>query len=108
MAGKNNNFSSALLAFLFNRTTGSWGNIFADPSGALSKFYIALHTANPTAAAANQTVNGVRVSWKMVPAVRETRRRQSPHRQTRPFISQETTHPQCGQTKPSGHRSQSR
>lgn len=62
MAGKNNNFSSALLAFLFNRTTGSWGDIFADPSGALSNFYIALHTADPTAAAANQTVNEVAYS----------------------------------------------
>ena len=62
MAGKNNNFSSALLSFLFNRTTGSWGNIFADPSGALSSFYIALHTADPTAAAANQTVNEVAYS----------------------------------------------
>lgn len=62
MAGKNNNFSSALLSFLFNRTTGPWGNIFADPSGALSSFYIALHTADPTAAAANQTVNEVAYS----------------------------------------------
>lgn len=59
MAGKNNNFSSALLSFLFNRTTGSWGNIFANPSGELSNFYIALHTADPTAAAANQTINEV-------------------------------------------------
>ena len=59
-------------------------------------------------AAANHTVSGVRVSWKMVPAVRETRRRQPAHLRTRPFISHETTHPQCGQANPSGQRSQSR
>ena len=34
--------------------------------------------------AANHTVSGVRVSWKIVPAVRETRLVQAPHRQTRP------------------------
>ena len=59
MAGKNNNFSNALLAFLFNRTTGGWENIFAVPGASLGNFYIALHTADPTAAAANQTINEV-------------------------------------------------
>ena len=59
MAGKNNNFSNALVAFLFNRTTGAWGNIFAVPGASLGNFYIALHTADPTAAAANQTINEV-------------------------------------------------
>jgi hypothetical protein len=34
--------------------------------------------------AANHTVNGVRVSWKIVPAVRETRLVQAAHRHTRP------------------------
>jgi hypothetical protein len=54
------------------------------------------------------TVSGVRVSWKMVPAVHETRRRQSAHLRARRFISHETTHPQCGQANPSGQRNPSR
>jgi hypothetical protein len=59
-------------------------------------------------AAANQVVSGVRVSWKTVPAVLETRRRQSEHLHTAPAIFQPPTQPQCGHTKPSGQRSQSK
>ena len=59
-------------------------------------------------AAANHTVNGVGVSWKIVPAVRETRLRQPPQRYTRPLTTTVATRPQPGHTRPSGQRSQSR
>ena len=59
-------------------------------------------------AAANQTVNGVRVSWKIVPAVRETRLRQPPQRQIRPRATVVTVRPHAGHTGPPGQRSQSR
>jgi len=59
-------------------------------------------------AAANHTVNGVRVSWKIVPAVRETRFRHPPQRHTRPVLTLLATRPQLGHTGPPGQRSQSR
>ena len=59
-------------------------------------------------AAANHTVTGVRVSWKIVPAVRDTRRRQPAQRRTPPAISQPESQPQCGHLKPFGQRNQSR
>jgi hypothetical protein len=59
-------------------------------------------------AAANQTVIGVRVSWKIVPAVTDTRRRHGSH-QKRPSPSRHAREPwQRGQTKPEGQRSHSR
>jgi hypothetical protein len=59
-------------------------------------------------AATNQTVSGVRVAWKIVPAVGDTRRAQPPHDQRPSASRQARVPPQCGQTKPSGQRSQSR
>lgn len=59
-------------------------------------------------AAANQTVSGARVSWKIVPAVRDTRWRQPAQRHTDPAIALPLSSSQCGHTNPSGHRSQSR
>jgi len=59
--------------------------------------------------AANLTVSGVRVSWKIVPAVRETRFVHAPHRQTRPdATAADAVRPHAGQTGPEGQRSQSR
>ena len=62
-------------------------------------------------ATANHTVSGVRVRWKMVPAVTDTRRRQPSH-QNRPSpirqLRQLREMSQRGHTKPSGHRSHSR
>ena len=51
-------------------------------------------------AAAHHTVSGVRVSWKMVPAVRDTRRRQSVHRRSPRPSSQHVVQPQDGHLKP--------
>jgi hypothetical protein len=59
-------------------------------------------------AAANHTVNGVRVSWKIVPAVRETRLRHPPQRHTRPAATVVAVRPQFGHTGPVGQRSQSK
>jgi hypothetical protein len=58
--------------------------------------------------AANHTVNGVRVFSKIVPAVRDTRLRQPPHRHTRPDAAVITLHPHAGHTTPLGQRNQSR
>jgi len=59
-------------------------------------------------AAANQTVSGVRVPWKIVPAVADPRRPQPPH-DHRPSASlQAVVASQSGQQNPSGQRSQSR
>ena len=58
--------------------------------------------------AANQTVKGVRVQSKMVPAVTDVR---SPHPEhmNRPSPSRQPPGwPQCVQTKPLGHRSHSK
>jgi len=59
-------------------------------------------------AAANHTVNGVRVSWKIVPAVRETRLSHPPQRHTRPRATVLAGRWQCGRTGPDGQRSQSK
>ena len=59
-------------------------------------------------AAANHTVNGVRVSWKIVPAVRETRLPHPPQRHTRPAATVVAVRPQFGHTGPVGQRSQSK
>ena len=59
-------------------------------------------------AASNQSVSGVRVWWKIVPAVAETRRPQPPHDRRPSRSRQDTAEPQWGQAKPSRHRSQSR
>jgi len=58
--------------------------------------------------AANHTVDGVRVSWKIVPAVRETRLRHPPQRPTRPDAAVADLRPPAGHTTPSGQRNQSR
>jgi hypothetical protein len=57
--------------------------------------------------AANQTVNGVRVRSKIVPAVTEVR---PPHRahMNLPSPSRHPPCPQSGQEKPEDHRSHSR
>jgi hypothetical protein len=53
--------------------------------------------------AANHTVSGVRVSWKIVPAVRETRFVHAPHRQTLPdATAADAVRPHTGQTGPAG------
>ena len=59
-------------------------------------------------AAANHTINGVRVSWQIVPAVRETRLSQPPQRQTRPRAMVVAARCQRGHIGPDGQRSQSR
>lgn len=58
--------------------------------------------------AANQTVNGVRVPWKIVPAVADTRRAQPPqdHRPSASLHAIVARH--TGHQNPSGQRSQSR
>jgi len=58
--------------------------------------------------AANHTVSGVRVFSKIVPAVRDARLRQPPHRHTRPDATAPAVHPYAGHTTPSGQRNQSR
>ncbi len=59
-------------------------------------------------AASNQTVSGVRVSWKTVPASTRTRLRQPPHDHPPAGSRQPFSEPQWVQRKPSGHRNQSR
>src|ERR1700719_3319957 len=54
--------------------------------------------------ARNQTGNGVRVSWKIVPAVTEVWHPQPAHSH-RPRTTQAFSDPQRGQRKPAGHRS---
>ena len=58
--------------------------------------------------AMNQTVSGVRVLSKIVPAVTEVAERHDPHR-NRPSPSRHPPgHPQAGHTNPSGQRSHSK
>ena len=59
-------------------------------------------------AAENQTVSGVRVPWKIVPAVAETRRSQPAQRQRRSGARHPSGEAHHGHTNPSGQRSQSR
>jgi hypothetical protein len=59
-------------------------------------------------ATANQTVSGVRVLSKIVPAVTDTLRSQPPHFQRESANRHPAMLAQCGQTNPSGQRSQSR
>lgn len=59
-------------------------------------------------AAANQTVRGVLVWWKTVPAVADTRRPHPPQDRRPSRSRQDTPEPQWGHTKPSRQRSQSR
>jgi len=59
-------------------------------------------------AAANQTVSGVRVPWKIVPAVADTRRPQRPHDHRPSGSFHATAERHSGQHKPSGQRSQSK
>ena len=56
---------------------------------------------------ANQTLSGLRESWKIVPAVRETRLRHTPHCHTRPVAAVAAGRPHPGHTGPVGQRSQS-
>jgi hypothetical protein len=58
--------------------------------------------------AANQTVSGVRVRSKIVPAVAEVRAEQAPHSRRPSASRQAPAWPQRGQTNPSGQRSHSR
>jgi hypothetical protein len=58
--------------------------------------------------ARNQTGNGVRVSWKIVPAVTEVWQPQSAHSSSTPRTGHDLPPPQRGQRKPSGHRSRAR
>jgi hypothetical protein len=58
-------------------------------------------------AAANQTVSGVRVRWKIVPAVGEVCRPQLAHSRRPLLSSQPTRPPHTGQDQPPGQRSQS-
>jgi len=58
--------------------------------------------------AVNQTVNGVRVLSKMVPAVTELRTPQSAHMKRLSPSRHPLAWPQAGRTKPVGHRSHSR
>jgi hypothetical protein len=57
--------------------------------------------------AANQTVSGVRVRSKTVPAVGEVRSPQAEHLK-RPSAIRQPACPQSGQANPSGQRSHSR
>ena len=73
------------------------------PSAEIPCFWLTISHA-----AANHTVSGVRVPWKIVPAVADTRRPQTPH-DHRPSGSFHAFVPRhSGQRNPSGHRSQSR
>ena len=58
--------------------------------------------------AANQTVSGVRVLSKIVPAVTEVRRPQAAHMMRPSPSRQPLLRPQSGQTNPNGHRTHSR
>ena len=54
--------------------------------------------------AANQVDSGVRVRWKIVPALTEVCRPQSAHIQRAFAVRQYRSLPQAGHTKPSGQR----
>src|ERR1035437_10119884 len=54
--------------------------------------------------ARNQTGNGVRVSWKMVPAVTDVWPPHTAHSSRTPRTGQDLPPPQRGHRKPSGHR----
>src|SRR6516162_6104315 len=58
--------------------------------------------------ARNQTGKGVRVSWKIVPAVTEVWQPQPLHSSNTPRTGHERSPPQRGQRNPSGHRSRAR
>src|ERR1022692_4318324 len=53
--------------------------------------------------ARNQTGNGVRVSWKMVPAVTDVWPPHTAHSSRTPRTGQDLPPPQRGHRKPSGH-----
>jgi hypothetical protein len=55
--------------------------------------------------ARNQTGNGVRVSWKIVPAVTEVWQAQPAHSKSTSRTAYDRPPPQRGQRKPSAHRS---
>lgn len=59
-------------------------------------------------AARNHVVSGVRVPWKIVPAVAEVSRAPPAHDQRPSAVRQPSGVPHAGQTKPSGQRSHSR
>jgi hypothetical protein len=73
------------------------------PSAEIPCFWLVMSHA-----AANQTASGVRVPWKIVPAVADTRRAQPPHDQRPSPSLQAFVAPHSGQRNPSGQRSQSR
>jgi hypothetical protein len=58
--------------------------------------------------ARNQTGKGVRVSWKIVPAVTEVWQPQLAHSSKTPRTGHDRPLPQRGQRKPSGHRSRAK
>jgi len=58
--------------------------------------------------AANHVDNGVRIRWKMVPAVTDVCRPHPVHIQRAFAVRQPSASPHAGQTTPSGQRSRSR
>src|SRR5258707_8700933 len=58
--------------------------------------------------ARNQTGSGVRVSWKIVPAVTEVWQPQAAHSSSTPRTVHDLPPPQRGHRNPSGHRSRTR
>lgn len=59
-------------------------------------------------AAANHTVRGVFVRWKIVPAVADILRRQPLHHHRPSFMRHPVPPPHAGQENPSGQRNQSK
>ncbi len=58
--------------------------------------------------AANHVDNGVRIRWKIVPAVTDVCRPQDEHIHLAFAVCQALVDVQAGQTKPSGHRNRAR
>ena len=54
--------------------------------------------------AANHVDSGVRVRWKIVPAVTDVLRAQARHIHSESLVRQKSRPPHAGHTKPSGHR----
>src|ERR1019366_1795580 len=81
------------VSYLFNPSTR------CNPNALAPFFWVVTHHM-----ARNQTGNGVRVSWKMVPAVTDVWPPHTAHSSRTPRTGQDLPPPQRGHRKPSGHR----
>src|ERR1019366_5378116 len=81
------------VSYLFNPSTR------CNPNALAPFFWVVTHHM-----ARNQTGNGVRVSWKMVPAVTDVWPPHTAHSSRTPRTGQDLPPPQRGHRKPSGYR----